>query len=371
GPTESAIYNVTINSPPTVIMDEPKELTKYTSNDNIYFSANSTIDPDPEDKLAYDWSSNISKFLGDTKTFYHKLPAGVHKIVLSVSDNHGHTISATKIIAVIKYRVDTDSDGTPDYLDSDDDNDQVPDSEDAFPLDPFEWKDTDSDGVGNNEDTDDDGDNYLDIEDAYPENPDKWEKEKEAGLLSMENILIIMLIVIIILIGVGVGAIRHRSKKRAERAAEAAEMASKMPATAALSGSMLSPRIQDAQVEMVTGPGAQPTLSSGGVPTQTTPLLPGTVQQGYGGGVSPTQPTESTQAIPQHLVSSPDKQIPLQTVQTYMPQSTQPSPVQASAPPGPTIFDQPLETAPATEPTPPEQPGPTPEPPLQPQQEPP
>jgi hypothetical protein len=73
GPTESAIYNVTINSPPTAVMDEPKELTKYTSNDNIFFSANSTIDPDPEDKLAYDWSSNISKFLGDTKTFHHKL----------------------------------------------------------------------------------------------------------------------------------------------------------------------------------------------------------------------------------------------------------------------------------------------------------
>jgi hypothetical protein len=146
-------------------------------------------------------------------------------------------------------------------------------------------------------------------------------------------------------------------------------MASKMPATAAVSGSMLSPRIQDAQVEMVSGGGGQPYL--GGVPTQTTPLLPGSVHPDYGGGVSPTQPAESPQVIPQHLVSTPDKQIPSQTVQTYMPQPTTPGPAQE---PGPMIYDQPLETTPTppTEPTSPTaQPSPTPEPPQQPQQEPP
>jgi spore coat protein A len=58
--------------------------------------------------------------------------------------------------------VDTDTDGFPDAVDSDDDNDNVPDVQDAFPLDPTEWLDTDGDGTGNNADTDDDNDGLLD-----------------------------------------------------------------------------------------------------------------------------------------------------------------------------------------------------------------
>jgi hypothetical protein len=47
----------------------------------------------------------------------------------------------------------------------DSDHDGVPDNQDAFPSDPNEWVDTDSDGTGNNADTDDDGDGM----------PDNWE----------------------------------------------------------------------------------------------------------------------------------------------------------------------------------------------------
>ena len=47
-------------------------------------------------------------------------------------------------------------------MDTDDDNDGVPDLEDAFPLDVHEWLDTDSDGLGNNADPDDDGDTMTD-----------------------------------------------------------------------------------------------------------------------------------------------------------------------------------------------------------------
>lgn len=43
---------------------------------------------------------------------------------------------------------DTDGDNFPDVVDSDDDNDNVPDDEDAFPLDPVEWADTDDDNDG-------------------------------------------------------------------------------------------------------------------------------------------------------------------------------------------------------------------------------
>lgn len=60
--------------------------------------------------------------------------------------------------------LDTDTDGFPDAVDSDDDNDSVPDSQDAFPLDPAEWLDTDGDGTGNNADTDDDNDGLSDVD---------------------------------------------------------------------------------------------------------------------------------------------------------------------------------------------------------------
>jgi len=59
---------------------------------------------------------------------------------------------------------DTDGDGVKDDVDTDDDNDGIPDVDDAFPLDPSESVDTDFDGIGNNEDEDDDGDTVSDID---------------------------------------------------------------------------------------------------------------------------------------------------------------------------------------------------------------
>lgn len=50
--------------------------------------------------------------------------------------------------------IDTDGDEVVDSVDTDDDDDGVPDVSDAFPLDPNEWADSDSDGVGDNADSD-------------------------------------------------------------------------------------------------------------------------------------------------------------------------------------------------------------------------
>jgi hypothetical protein len=47
---------------------------------------------------------------------------------------------------------DLDGDGMGNACDPDDDNDGVPDNQDAFPNDPGEWADTDNDGVGDNSD---------------------------------------------------------------------------------------------------------------------------------------------------------------------------------------------------------------------------
>ncbi|MCJ8269263.1 MAG: M6 family metalloprotease domain-containing protein, partial [Psychrosphaera sp.] len=68
--------------------------------------------------------------------------------------------------------VDTDGDGIGNNADTDDDNDGVLDTGDAFPLDATESVDTDGDGIGNNADTDDDGDGIPDTEDDNPLEPD-------------------------------------------------------------------------------------------------------------------------------------------------------------------------------------------------------
>lgn len=52
---------------------------------------------------------------------------------------------------------DIDHDGLANDLDADDDNDGVPDDQDAFPLDPEEWTDKDGDQIGDNLDADADG----------------------------------------------------------------------------------------------------------------------------------------------------------------------------------------------------------------------
>ncbi len=70
-------------------------------------------------------------------------------------------------------QLDSDGDTAGDACDLDDDNDQVADSDDAFPLDPAESTDTDGDGVGNNADTDDDNDGVEDGGDAFPLDPDE------------------------------------------------------------------------------------------------------------------------------------------------------------------------------------------------------
>ena len=82
---------------------------------------------------------------------------------------------------------DSDRDGAPDIIDTDDDNDGILDTADDLPLNPTESVDTDNDGVGNNADacdgvdaatdwtsnttTDMDGDGCRDSdEDAFPDN---------------------------------------------------------------------------------------------------------------------------------------------------------------------------------------------------------
>ena len=88
--------------------------------------------------------------------------------VYSVIDSDNNTAKLSRKIIVRDVSLDTDGDGTPDYLDDDDDGDGVLDSEDAFPKDSSESVDTDGDGTGNNSDDDDDNDGVSDDSDVFP-----------------------------------------------------------------------------------------------------------------------------------------------------------------------------------------------------------
>jgi hypothetical protein len=66
-------------------------------------------------------------------------------------------------------QTDSDGDGIFDLVDLDDDNDNVIDELDAFPLDATESIDTDGDGIGDNADPDDDNDGIPDESDDTPQ----------------------------------------------------------------------------------------------------------------------------------------------------------------------------------------------------------
>lgn len=94
----------------------------------------------------------------------------------TVPDSDGDTVrddSDNCIADANTDQLDFDNDLSGDACDADDDNDQVADVDDAFPLDPAESMDTDADGIGNNADPDDDNDGVMDNVDAFPLDPNE------------------------------------------------------------------------------------------------------------------------------------------------------------------------------------------------------
>jgi hypothetical protein len=89
--------------------------------------------------------------------------------VVAVSCPAGDSTVSVASTSSTDCLLDTDLDGSPDIVDSDDDGDGVLDVSDNCPVDAnADQLDTDSDGAGNVCDTDDDNDGVLDVDDAFP-----------------------------------------------------------------------------------------------------------------------------------------------------------------------------------------------------------
>ena len=93
---------------------------------------------------------------------------GIDDAIDTDDDNDGVADSADAFPNDPAESLDNDHDSIGNKADADDDNDGTEDSADAFPFDPYEIIDSDGDGVGDNADTDDDNDGVLDEYDAFP-----------------------------------------------------------------------------------------------------------------------------------------------------------------------------------------------------------
>jgi parallel beta-helix repeat protein len=166
----------------TVVEDTTVSFDAGGSNDNVGI-------------VSYEWDfGDGTTGTGITVTHTYTEP-GTYSVTLTVTDAAGNSNTDSITITVERdtsqddttdttdtgnggangdgdttETVDTDGDGIENNADTDDDNDGVPDAQDAFPLDPLESLDTDGDGIGNNADPDDDNDGVLDDEDAFPLN---------------------------------------------------------------------------------------------------------------------------------------------------------------------------------------------------------
>ncbi|UCF08169.1 MAG: hypothetical protein JSW28_00305, partial [Thermoplasmata archaeon] len=105
--------------------------------------------------------------------------------------------------------VDTDSDGTPDNVDTDDDNDGLLDVE----------EDLDGDGTLDTGETDPldpdtDGDGVDDSQDEFPRDPVRWQVEPEEEEESSIPLVLIIVIVSVILVAVIIAAWVATSRKK-------------------------------------------------------------------------------------------------------------------------------------------------------------
>jgi hypothetical protein len=113
----------------------------------ITFST-SASDPNGDSLLyRYDWGGGVLSNWGAASQSHSWAAAGQYAVKAQAQDSRGlqSVWSGAKMVTITQI-------ATPVVVDSD--GDGVPDSQDAFPNNPKEWKDSDLDGIGDNADAD-------------------------------------------------------------------------------------------------------------------------------------------------------------------------------------------------------------------------
>ena len=161
----------------TVLTDEILEQKRITTNLSDEISENDEAISQNSDLLEdaivdvnnlEDNLDTISEYVGEMIEQSGDLSGDLNNLLNQVNQLDGIIEDVNSSIVNIEGNLhaheDTDNDGIKNSIDTDDDNDGTPDTEDAFPEDPDETTDTDNDGSGNNVDPDDDGDGITDQE---------------------------------------------------------------------------------------------------------------------------------------------------------------------------------------------------------------
>ena len=113
-----------VNVPPVPKISKPVDASSWLTTDLISFDGTSSFDPDAGDVITFYWESNISGALGHTDSFKRRLPAGMHKITLYVSDGREPEHNVTDFVTITVSA--PTSPNTPPTADAGADQDNVP-----------------------------------------------------------------------------------------------------------------------------------------------------------------------------------------------------------------------------------------------------
>jgi hypothetical protein len=89
GPVEFGPFRLMVNLPPTAAIASPEEGGSFSTGDIVVFSSEGSSDPDPEDKLTFEWWSDIDGPLGSGPEIRTPLTPGEHRCTLYVDDGLG------------------------------------------------------------------------------------------------------------------------------------------------------------------------------------------------------------------------------------------------------------------------------------------
>jgi hypothetical protein len=199
--TYSEDYNIWINTQPQLIISSPSEGAKFLADTNIWFDASESMDLD-QDQLSYYWVSDLDGEIGFSAQFSKMISPGKHKITVFVDDGHTHNLS--KMFTITSYEIDSDRDGSPDHIDDDDDNDNIPDWwEEQFGLNSKSSADagidTDKDGYSNYEEFQLNSSPLNSSDPTSDEGLDGKDDDK-TGTIGFGWILVLVVIIIILIV---------------------------------------------------------------------------------------------------------------------------------------------------------------------------